>query len=143
VIKSSEIAIIEAKEVGDGTTAYSTGNLYIPVQPFYSEVVKKYDEETVKKIANARKSMIDFIENNVREKNIDCNFMRRPWYCYATEDDKVALLEEEVNLLKKFGFDIDYTQELPYPFKFKKAAVMHNQGRFNPFKYITAMAQEL
>ena len=38
-----KVAIIEAKKIGGVTTGYSTGNLYIPVQPFYQHIASKFN----------------------------------------------------------------------------------------------------
>lgn len=138
-----KVAILEAGKVGGVTTSSSTGNLYIAVQPYYQNIQAKFNFETAKTIAHSRKFAIDYIEKNIQEKNINCNFSRRPWYAYTANNEKVALLEKEVELLKKMEIDIDYTDHLPLSFKFIKAAVMENQARFNPLQYVISMAAAL
>src|SRR5690242_2576365 len=61
-----KVAIIEAEKIGGVTTGYSTGNLYIPVQPFYQNIAAKFNVETAKTIAHSRKFAIDYIEKNIR-----------------------------------------------------------------------------
>lgn len=63
-----KVAILEADKMGGVTTGYSTGNLYIAVQPFYQNIYSKFDFETAKSIAYSRKFAIDYIEKNVHEK---------------------------------------------------------------------------
>lgn len=135
------VAILEAEKIGGVTTGSSTGNLYIAVQPFYQHIFTKFNFETTKAIAHSRKSAIDYIEKNIREKNIDCQFTRRPWYAYTAKDPRISL-EKEVNLLQKMDIAIDYIDELPLPFKFKKAVIMANQARFNPLQYVISMAED-
>lgn len=143
LIKSGKkVAILEADLIGGVTTGSSTGNLYVAVQPFYQNIYSKFDLDTAKTIAQSRKFAIDYIENNVREKNIQCHFHRRPWYAYTSKDER-ASLDKEVELFKKMGIQADYTNDLPLPFKFKKAVVMPNQARFNPLQYVISMAAEL
>lgn len=137
-----KVAIIEAKKIGGVTTGYSTGNLYIPVQPFYQHIYEKFNFETAKTVAQSRKFAIDYIESNILEKNIACNFSRRPWYGYTANHERISL-EKEVVLFKKMDIPIEYTHELPLPFKFKKAVVMPNQARFNPLQYVISMADDL
>jgi len=137
-----KVAIIEAEKIGGVTTGYSTGNLYIPVQPFYQHILSKFNFETAKAIAQSRKFAIDYIESNIKEKGIACNFLRRPWYGYTANHERIAL-EKEVELFKKMDIPIEYTNELPLPFKFKKAVVMPNQARFNPLQYVISMADDL
>lgn len=137
-----KVAIFEADKVGGVTTGSSTGNLYIAVQPFYQNIYSKFDFETAKTIAHSRKFAIDYIEKNVREKNINCQFTRRPWYAYTAKEPRVSF-DKEVELFKQMEIPIEYTTSLPLPFKFKKAVVMQNQARFNPLQYVISMAADL
>jgi glycine/D-amino acid oxidase-like deaminating enzyme/nitrite reductase/ring-hydroxylating ferredoxin subunit len=137
-----KVAILEADKIGGVTTSLSTGNLYIAVQPFYQNIYSKFNLETAKTIAQSRKFAIDYIEKNIREKNINCHFHRRPWYAYTNKDPRISL-DKEVELLKKMDVEIGYTNNLPLAFKFKKAIVMQNQARFNPLQYVISMADDL
>lgn len=137
-----KVAIIEADKIGGVTTAYSTGNLYIPVQPFYQNIYSKFDFEIAKAIAHSRKFAIDYIEKNVNEKNIRCNFSRRPWYGYTADHERISL-DKEVELFNKMDIPIEYVNELPLKFKFTKAVLMPNQARFNPLQYVISMADDL
>ena len=86
-----KIAIIEADQIGGVTTSRSTGNLYIPVQPFYQTINAKFGLETAKTIAHSRKFAIDYIEQHVRDKNIVCQFSRRPWFGYTLNHERISL----------------------------------------------------
>src|SRR5687768_18619496 len=48
------VAILEARRVGGGTTGWSTGNLYIPVGPYYQNISKSRNQETMRTVAQAR-----------------------------------------------------------------------------------------
>jgi len=137
-----KVAILEAEKIGGVTTANSTGNLYISVQPFYQNIFSKFDCETAKAIAQSRQFAIDYIEKNIVDKNISCNFSRRPWYGY-TENHARMSLDKEVELFKKMEIPIEYTQNLPLDFKFTKAVCMPNQARLNPLQYVISMAKDL
>lgn len=137
-----KVAILEAHEVGGVTTGNSTGNLYIAVQAFYQNIYSKFNLEEAKNIAHSRKFAIDYIEKNIQEKHINCQFYRRPWYAYTCKDPRIAI-DKEVELFKKMDIPIEYTNSLPLPFKFKKAIVMQNQARFNPLQYVISMAHDL
>lgn len=143
LIKSGKkVAIIEAGKIGGVTTSNSTGNLYIPVQPFYQNIESKFNFETAKSIAHSRKFAIDYIEKNIQEKNIACNFSRRPWYGYTSDHERISLAKE-VELFKKMEIPIDYVSEMPLKFKFSKAVMIPNQARFNPMQYVISMADDL
>lgn len=137
-----KVAVIEAGKIGGVTTGYSTGNLYIPVQPFYQNIENKFNLETAKAIAHSRKFAIDYIESHIKEKNINCGYSRRPWYGYTADHERISL-DKEVELFKKMEIPIEYVNELPLAFKFKKAILMPNQARFNPLQYVISMAEYL
>ncbi|CEK11034.1 FAD-dependent oxidoreductase [Legionella hackeliae] len=135
-----KVIILEAHKIGGITTSHSTGNLYVPVQPYYQSIVSSFDLATAKQIAQSRQLAIDLIEKNVTSHSIDCQFHRRPWYAYTTSKDDEQKLQKEVETLKQIGMDIDYATSLPFDLKFTKAAVMPAQARFNPLQYVRSMA---
>lgn len=141
--QGKKAVVLEADTIGGYTTSCSTGNLYIPVQSLYQKIVAKYDEQTAKAIAHARKLAIDFIENTVQLKNIDCNFSRRPWFFYTNDNSHTKTLEKEVETLKTIEIDMDYVTNLSLDVKFKKAARLENQARFHPLKYVRGLANNL
>jgi glycine/D-amino acid oxidase-like deaminating enzyme/nitrite reductase/ring-hydroxylating ferredoxin subunit len=138
-----KVAILEAKRMGGVTTGYSTGNLYVAVQPYFQNIVSKFNLETAKQIAHSRKFAIDYIEKNINDKKIDCQFFRRPWYLYTEEEEKISFLEKEIETFKKMEIQINETESLPVPLSFKKAAVMPDQARFNPLQYVISLAEYL
>lgn len=137
------VAILEAGKIGGVTTGSSTGNLYVAVQPYYQNIVSKFNFETAKTVAHSRKFAIDYIEQNIQAHQIECTFTRRPWYAYANQDSKVKILEKETETFKKMEIAIDEVSTLPMPFKFKKAFKMENQARFNPLEYVVKIAEYL
>jgi len=137
------VAILEAGEIGKGTTGDSTGNLYVAVQPYYHFIKSKLGGETVKAVAQSRAFSIDFMEALVKEKQIDCFFHRRPWYLYSKDRSNDGLIEREVKTLKEAGLGIQFVDAIPLPVKISKAAKMDGQARFDPLKYITALAEDL
>lgn len=142
IATGKKVAILEAEQIGGVTTGSSTGNLYIAVQPFYQNICAKFNLNVAKAIAHSRKFAIDYIEKNIQEKNIDCHFSRRPWYAYTCKDPRISF-EKEMELFKNMEIPIEYTDDLPLPFTFKKAMVMQNQARFNPLQYVISMAENL
>lgn len=138
-----KVAVIEACHIGGVTTSSSTGNLYIPIQPYYQTIAHKFDLNTAKAIADSRRVAIDYIEKNAQLYSNDRHFSRRPWFIYTNKADKLSFLEKEIETLKKIGVPIDYTSNLPFKLKHKKAAILQQQARFNPMQYVTDVAQYL
>lgn len=138
-----KVAIIEALSVGAGTTGDSTGNLYIPVQPYYQNILAKFDIQTVNTLISSRQFAIDYIEKIAKQENIDCHFARRPWFLYSNNSDQIKFIEKEVELMKSGGAAIQMANAMPLNFAFKSAAILENQARFDPLIYVTGLAANL
>lgn len=141
--QGKKVTIIEAKSVGGYTTSHSTGNLYIAVQPYYQNIYKKFNEQVTAQIAHSRKFAIDFIESTIKNLQINCGFHRRPWFLYTNDKKRFDFLEKEVEIFQKINIPIKYIDSIPLPLTCKKAAVMPDQARINPYQYIQELAQYL
>lgn len=140
---NKKVVVIESDYIGSGTTGNSTGNLYVPVQPYFQSIASKFNEETARQVALSRLQALNYIENIIQELSIQCEFARRPWYLYTNDKDKENFLHKEVEILQSFQLPIEYTDNLPYPLKFIRAATLPNQARMNPFLYVQSLAAAL
>ena len=141
--QNKKICIIEAGKIGEGTTGYSTGNLYAPIQSLYSNIASKFSKEATKTIIDSRVFALKYIEQNIKKYGIDCHFLKRPLYLYTNCLKKIKLLQNEFELLKEGGLDVSITKELPLPVDFVFALKVENQARFNPNIYIDKVASLL
>jgi glycine/D-amino acid oxidase-like deaminating enzyme/nitrite reductase/ring-hydroxylating ferredoxin subunit len=139
VKRGQQVVILEALSVGEGTTGHSTGNLYVPIQPLYSNLSIKKNNKAL--IAQARAATINYIEENVQTYNLECHFTRRPLYLYA--NNNLDRLENEFQELKNAGLPIQYIAEMDLPVPFAKAVLLENQARFNPYLYVLGLAEYL
>lgn len=141
--QGKKVAVLEAHEIGDCTTAYSTGNLYIPVQPYFKNIIHKFNLETAQQVATSRAYGIDYIEKIIQTHQIDCQFMRRPWYLFANNAHQCRFLEKELDTFQRLGLDVKEVKELPVPIKIKKGILLENQARMNPYQYILGLCKVL
>lgn len=135
--------LIEASNIGAGTTGASTANLYVPVESYYQNILSQFGEETAKLVATSRKTALDFIEQVVDDYAIACNFRRRPWYIFTQDRKKHAFIEQEVKALTQAGVAVQQITEWPCHMKFTFAAKIEQQGHFNPLNYVYALASLL
>lgn len=138
-----EFCIIETHNIGQGTTGYSTGNLYITVETLYQNIIKKFDYNTAELVYNTRNKAINFIEETINKYNIKCNFKRRPFYFFTNNKAMTSLISNEVSVLLNLGVNIQTIDQLPFSTNFINAAKIDNQARFNPLTYITTLAKHL
>ena len=137
-----KVAVLEARQVGMGTTGSSTGNLYAPISEHLYEISSKHNDETMKAVATSRNAAIDFIEQRVNEFNIDCEFKRVPWYLFTTKADDARLqqVKKELTAAEKAG--LPTTDVIPAGFPFQALSVTHlkDQAQFNPLRYVQQFA---
>ena len=63
-----KVVLLEAGEIGGGTTGNSTGNLYVTLSNGMSEIVSKWGAEVARQVVAQRAAAIDFVE--VQSRNM-------------------------------------------------------------------------
>lgn len=136
------IAVLEAQRIGSGTTGFSTGNLYAPVDYLLHRIAAKWGTDTAKQVVRSRSMAIDLIEKTVHDFSIDCHFSRQPWVLYSTgpeaEDDDA--IEQECKAALAAGLDARVTNDLPLPYTIHRALVVSHQAQFHPLRYVQQLA---
>lgn len=135
-----KVVVLEAGEIGRGTTGDSTGNLYIDVQPCLQTVEQKRGAEAARTVATARKAAIDYIERMVRLERIDCGFFRRPWYMFAENPQQAETVRREMEALRNAGVAVEAAHEWPLWQPAEFAITVRDQARLDPLAYTRALA---
>ncbi|HJV86020.1 MAG TPA: FAD-dependent oxidoreductase [Noviherbaspirillum sp.] len=136
------VAVLEAAQVGSGTTGHSTGNLYAPVDGFLHKLASKWGEETMLGVAESRRDAVNLIEKNTRDYRLACDFSRQPWVLYSMDasGEGDSIIDKECQAARKAGLEARVTNDLPLPFHVDKALVVSNQAQFHPLKYVRQLA---
>jgi glycine/D-amino acid oxidase-like deaminating enzyme/nitrite reductase/ring-hydroxylating ferredoxin subunit len=136
------VAVLEAFQVGMGTTGSSTGNLYASIDEHLSSIESKHNEETLKAVVTSRLSAIDFIDQRIKEYNIECDFMRVPFHLFTSPDknQKSNQIEKEQQSATKAGLSVSTVAPGGFPFQVDKIVSIADQAQFNPLKYVQQLA---
>lgn len=137
-----KIAVLEANQVGRGTTGSSTGNLYVTINEHLHKIMANFNEETMTAVAASRNAGINFIAQCIKEYGIDCQFQRVPWYLFATEDDQNAVkqVEKELEAAKASGLPAGDKAPASFPYRISSLARVEDQAQFNPLAYVQQLA---
>ncbi|UJH91058.1 FAD-dependent oxidoreductase [Antarcticibacterium sp. 1MA-6-2] len=136
--RGMKVAILEAREIGRGTSSHSTGNLYAITDNLLEPLRSKYDKEVVGKIVRARESAVNFIEQTVQRFQIECDFKRLPLYLFEDKNEKD--LGAERKRAEEAGLGTaDLTE--PFPVSGIKGFSYPDQAQFNPLLYIQGLAK--
>ncbi|QHS63832.1 FAD-dependent oxidoreductase [Chitinophaga agri] len=133
--------IVEAEELGFGTTGGTTAHLNTLLDVPYYVIAQNFGEENAKHVAHATAEALNLIRNNVTRFNIDCGFQEADAYLFAQDEDQ----EKELDKIRKSsadaGLNIDYITDIPVTVPFRKAVRATGQAKFNPLLYIQGLAK--
>lgn len=138
-----KVAVIEANRIAKATSGHTTAKITSQHNLIYDQIKNKMGEEEARQYANANESAVRFIENLIKEKNIDCDFAKHPAYVYTLKDEYIKKIEAEVDTASNLGIAAAFMNKTPLPFDVKAAVRFDNQAAFHPRKYILALAEEI
>lgn len=138
-----KVAVIEADRILQGTTAHTTAKLTSQHTLIYDKIKRSLGEEISRQYAEANEYAIGFVEQIIKENNIDCDFIRCPAYVYTQQDKYIENIENEVKVSSSFGIKASYLNEIPLPLKVKAAMRFDNQAQFHPRKYLLSLAKHI
>ncbi len=137
------VAVLEAKKVGKGTTADSTGNLYCTIDQTLSSLQSKYDTEEVQKIVDSRKEAVDLIEKNVNESEIDCDFKRVPMFLYSANEENSEKISNEYDTMVTCDLSVKAADREEILIDYANAVKLTHQAQFNPLRYVQGLAKSI
>ncbi|WP_071396170.1 FAD-dependent oxidoreductase [Bacillus tuaregi] len=136
------VAILEAGKILNGTTGHTTAKVTAQHGLIYDELISHFGEEKAKLYYQSAESSLNFIQNLIKEKNIDCDFSQEDAYLYATTDEYAGKLNKEAEAYKKLGINGELHDTIPFDIPIKKALSMKEQAQFHPLKYLKQLALE-
>lgn len=138
-----KVAVLDDGKVASGETGRTTAHLCSALDDRYYELANIFDEETIMLAAASHSAAIDFIEQCVKEENINCNFKRLPGYLFLHPSDKPENLEKELKASHKAGLFTSLCQLVPGTNLAGPALMFPDQAQFNPAKYIAALCKAI
>ncbi|HTF17075.1 MAG TPA: FAD-dependent oxidoreductase [Chryseolinea sp.] len=134
--------LAESHNLGFGTTGGTTAHLNTLLDTPYHVIAKAFGEDSARTVATAASEAIQLIENNIRLLNIECEFARSDAFLFSQSESETNDLERVFQSATKAGLSGEYVTDLPIPVAFEKAARFQDQAKFNPLKYLFAIASE-
>ena len=137
-----KVAILEAGSVLNGTTGHTTAKVTAQHGLIYDEFINHFGEEKARLYFESHMNAIQFVESNVNEKGIDCDFSKQDAYIYAVTDEYKEKLVTEWEAYKRLDIDGALKDTIPFDIEVKAALMMRNQAQFHPLKYLTTLLDE-
>ncbi len=131
--------LVEAQRICSGVTANTTAKLTFQHGLIYSEIMKKYGEETALKYLLSQKAAAEKFAKLCRET--DSDFSVKDSYVYSLDDREK--IEQEVNALNKLGVNAQFCEKIQLPFSVAGAVKVSNQAQIHPLKVLFSVAQSM
>ncbi|MCD2348527.1 FAD-dependent oxidoreductase [Clostridium guangxiense] len=138
-----KIAVLEASKILQGATGFTTAKITSQHSLTYDKLINSMGVERAKQYADANEASISFIENTIKELNIDCDFEKMPAGVYTNEDKYVKDIEKELNVATMLGIKAKIVDNLPINIPMKSALIFENQAQFHPRKYLLPLAEKI
>jgi len=139
-LRGLKCLVLEAHNIGFGTTGGTTAHLNDFFDTTFSYAIDKFGVENARMLAEGGREALRNVESNIVQYGIDCDFQRKTAELFALDDRQAEQLEDIVEGARRIGYGMEYTDGIEYPFEFKKAVSIPDQGQFHPIKYIRTLA---
>ncbi len=133
--------VLEADRIGSGQTKNTTAKITSQHNLIYSRLVRSFGRHMAEHYAMANEAAIGEYEKLIREKGIDCDFVRCPACLYSRMG--TALLKQEAEAAKSLGVKAFFGTECELPFPVAGVVSFEDQARFHPLKFLEKMAEEV
>ncbi|MEJ7739074.1 MAG: FAD-dependent oxidoreductase [Chitinophagaceae bacterium] len=137
-----KVVLLEDGYIGSGETGRTTAHLVNALDDLYYALAKLHGKDNTRLIAESHTAAIDFIEEIVKEENIDCDFKRVEGYLFLHPSDDIKTLEDELDATHFAGIDTVMMSEVPGITAEEGPSLQYpNQAQFHPIKYLKALAE--
>lgn len=131
--------LVEASRICSGITKNTTAKITLQHGLLYQKLIDRFGMEKAKMYLEANQAALSEYRNMCRK--IDCDFEEKDAFTYSLDDRKK--IEKELAALERLGFEAEFAEELPLPFRTAGAVRFRNQAQFHPLKFISAIAKGL
>lgn len=133
--------ILEANNIGYGTTSATTAHLNTVLDTPYNDVIKDFGEDNAQLLASGAAQAIALIKRNIDHYKISCDFEYKDGYLYAEDEEQTKALDNIQDGLEKVSIDVSLSDTIPVPLPFVRAIKFTGQAQFHPVKYLLALTE--
>lgn len=135
------VVLVDAGKILDGTTGFTTAKITSQHGLIYDNLIRHFGEEAARLYYEANEEALHFIEDTVREHDIDCQFRREDAYLYADSDEQLKQLEQEWSAYEKLNLPAQWNDTIPIPLVVRGAIKLPGQAQFHPLRYLQALVK--
>lgn len=134
--------VLEANTLCFGTTGGTTAHINTLLDVPYTTIEKNFSKEKAKLVADSVKEAVATIKNHIGKYDIDCEFEETTATLFAKTDKQQDELDKISQATADAGIENEFVKKISIPIKFLKAMKVSGQAKFNPVRYVYALAEE-
>lgn len=134
--------LIEARNLGFGTTGGTTAHLNTFLDSSYPEIDSDFGADASKLMAAAAKEVITLIRSNIEQLGIDADFEKKKAYLFSQNAQETETLRQILESSQQAGVSVEEVFENSVPLSFEHVLRFDGQAQFHPLKYILGLAAE-
>ena len=134
--------LLEAHNLCFGTTGGTTAHINTLLDVPYSTIEKNFNKEKSKLMASSIKEAVNLIHDNINKYSIDCDYKNAAAILFAQDDKQKDELEKISKATNDAGIENNFVEEISIPTSFLKAIKIPGQAKFNPVRYVYALAEQ-
>ncbi|MGO3147845.1 MAG: FAD-dependent oxidoreductase [Leucobacter sp.] len=135
------VVVLEAREVGSVTTGNTTGKLSLLQGTVLSEIREHAGDEVLSAYVEANREGQAWLLRQLESYGVQTDV--RPAFTYATNQESVVALEQELEAASIAGVDAVWAQETGLPFNTSGALMLEHQAQLQPRMVLAELAREL
>jgi len=137
-----KVALIEAGELLNGTTAHTTAKITAQHDLIYDELMQKAGAEKAALYYKANSEALQFIKETIKQHKIECGYSVQDAYVYTDSEAYIIKLEKEMSAYSSLGIPGSFTDQIPLQIPAKAAVIMQDQAQFHPLQYLYELVRK-
>jgi glycine/D-amino acid oxidase-like deaminating enzyme/nitrite reductase/ring-hydroxylating ferredoxin subunit len=136
-----QVVVLEARSVGAGETAQTTGHLSSALDDHYSELERTHGREGAQLAYRSHDAAIERIAQIASDERIDCDYQSLDGYLFLAPGDSQRTLDHELAAAHRAGFeDVERVQRAPLAnFDTGPCLRFPRQAQFHSLRYLNGL----
>ncbi|WIV19017.1 FAD-dependent oxidoreductase [Paenibacillus polygoni] len=140
-----KVVVVDQRRIGEGSSSTNTALIQYAGDKSFVSLANTFGEEIAARHLKLCEQAIHDIETTCSQLPVDADFVRRDSLYYASYEKDIPALEQELNLLTKYGFHVDRWDEEKisshFPFRKQAALYYYDDAEMNPLKFIYGLLE--
>lgn len=140
--KGFKCILVEANNMGFGTTGGTTAHLNTFFDTPYYQVIKDFGLDSANLLAKGAMEVHDIIKDNINTYQIYCDYSPRHGYLFSLDEEQDNELQQIIDGHREVGIDTFEVDDNPFGIPSVRVVEIPNQAQFHPLKYLRILLKE-